>query len=99
MARKSFSDKHEDILIFLEDNISKLVKLKVASGATYKSYDDNFMSYLTAESIDDECRMEQYSTLVNECYCSMLKKLQTAIEGNAELKKDKVVAEYIRLMK
>lgn len=98
MARKSFSDKHEDILIFLEENISKLVKLKVASRATYKSYDDNYMNYLTAESIDDDFRMELYSKLVDECYCSMMRKLQTAINDNADLKKDKVVAEYIELM-
>lgn len=50
------SDRHEDILIFLEDNISKLVKLKLASRATYKAYDQNYMNYLIAESIDDDIR-------------------------------------------
>lgn len=99
MARKSFSEKHEDILIFLEENISKLVKLKVASRATYKSYDENFMNYLTADSIDDDERVELYSVLVDECYNSMLRKLQNAINENEELIKNKVVAEYIKLIK
>ena len=45
-----FKPDHEEILIFLEDNISKLVRLKVASKARYEAYDDNYMSCLTADS-------------------------------------------------
>lgn len=54
------SDRHEEILIFLEENISKLVKLKVASRAKYKEYDENYMNFLTAESCDDGIREELY---------------------------------------
>lgn len=39
-----FKLDHEEILIFLEDNISKLVRLKVASKAKYEAYDDSYMS-------------------------------------------------------
>ena len=46
----NFKPDHEEILLFLEDNRSKLVRLKVASKARYEAYDDNYMSCLTADS-------------------------------------------------
>ena len=99
MARKSFSAKHEEILIFLEENISKLVKLKVASRAKYKEYDEQFMNYLTADSIDDKDRTDMYREMVEMYYVAMRTKLQTAINDNPELIMNKLVAEYIKLMK
>lgn len=96
---KSNSDKHEDILMFLEDNISKLVRLKVASRAKYKEYDECYMDYLTAESIDDDERMELYGEILESCHTAMLRKLETAIEDNPEQIKNKVVTEYVTLMK
>ena len=99
MARKSFSAKHEDILIFLEENISKLVKLKVASRAKYKEYDEQFMNYLTADSIDDKDRTDMYREMVEMYYVAMRTKLQTAINDNPELIMNKLVAAYIKLMK
>lgn len=96
---KDDSDRHEDILIFLEENISKLVKLKVASRAKYKEYDECYMDYLTAESIDDDERMELYRDMLESCNTAMLGKLKTAIDENPELIKNKVVAEYVKLMK
>lgn len=93
------SNKHEDILMFLEDNISKLVKLKVATRAKYKAYDENYMDYLTAESCDDDIRMELYGEMVENCYFAMRKKLMDAVKGNTELKQNPVIAEYLKLMK
>lgn len=93
------SDRHEDILIFLEDNISKLVKLKLASRATYKAYDQNYMNYLIAESIDDDIRMDIYKEIVKECYLVLRKKLMDAVKGNVKLKQDPVITEYLELMK
>lgn len=93
------SDRHEDILIFLEDNISKLVKLKLASRATYKAYDQNYMNYLIAESIDDDIRMDMYKEIVKECYLVLRKKLMDAVKGNGKLKQDPVITEYLELMK
>ncbi len=71
-----FKPDHEEILIFLEDNISKLVRLKVASKAKYEAYDDSYMSYLTADSIDDEERVALYSEQTQWGYQSMLEKLE-----------------------
>lgn len=93
------SDRHEDILIFLEDNISKLVKLKLASRATYKAYDQNYMNYLIAESIDDDIRMDMYKEIVKEYYLVLRKKLMDAVKGNVKLKQDPVITEYLELMK
>ena len=93
------SDRHEDILIFLEDNISKLVKLKLASRATYKAYDQNYMNYLIAESIDDDIRMDMYKEIVKECYLVLRKKLMDAVKVNVKLKQDPVITEYLELMK
>lgn len=93
------SDKHEDILIFLEDNISKLVKLKVASRAKYKMYDESYMNYLTAENCEDDIRIEMYGEMVEDCYFAMRKKLMDTVKGNAELKQNPVIAEYLKLMK
>ena len=93
------SDRHEDILIVLEDNISKLVKLKLASRATYKAYDQNYMNYLIAESIDDDIRMDMYKEIVKECYLVLRKKLMDAVKGNVKLKQDPVITEYLELMK
>lgn len=92
-------DKHEEILFFLEENISKLVRQKVASRAKYKEYDENYMNYLTADSIDDEIRKEMYGGLVEECYRFLRKKLNKALDENPELKNDEIVSEYIALMK
>lgn len=99
MARKSFEEKQEDILMFLEDNISKLVKLKVASRAKYKVYDDCYLSYLTADSIDDEFRVEMYREQLRDCYEAMRSKLQAALVANPDLMENKAVAEYAKLMK
>ena len=93
------SDRHEDILIFLEDNISMLVKLKLASRATYKAYDQNYMNYLIAESIDDDIRMDMYKEIVKEYYLVLRKKLMDAVKGNVKLKQDPVITEYLELMK
>lgn len=51
-----FTPDHEEILIFFEENISKLVRLKVASKAKYEAYDESLIDYLTADSINDEER-------------------------------------------
>lgn len=89
---------HENLLMFLEDNISKLVKLKVASRAKYKEYDENYGDYLIAESIDDKYRMELYEELTENSYEWLRCKLFNAMKGNAELKENPLVGEYLRLM-
>lgn len=89
---------HENLLDFLEDNISKLVKLKVASRAKYKEYDEHYMDYLTAESIEDEERMELYEDLTENAYAWLRHKLTTAIKANEELSDNPLVREYLRLM-
>lgn len=94
----NFLPDHEEILIFLEENISKLVRLKVASRAQYKEYDENFMSYLTADSIEDDERISLYSEQTFLCYKSMLLKLEEVIKCNQGLKDNKVVKEYVKLM-
>lgn len=94
----NFLPDHEEILIFLEDNISKLVSLKVTSRAKYKEYDENFMSYLNADSIEDDERISFYSEQTFLSYESMLLKLEEVIKNNPELKDDKVVKEYVKLM-
>ncbi len=92
-------DRHEDILIFLEENISKLVKLKLASRATYKAYDQNYINYLIAESSDDNIRMDMYKEIVEGYYLALRKKLMDAVKGNVKLKQDPVITEYLELMK
>lgn len=92
------TDKHEDILIFLEDNISKMDKLKVASRSKYKEYDKCYMSYLTAESLDDDDRMELYGEQTEECYAALRTKLKKAIKDNPDLLHNDLVAEYAELM-
>lgn len=89
---------HENILEFLEDNISKLVKLKVASRPKYKEYDEHYMDFLTAESIDDEDRMELYEELTETSYTWLRHKLTKAIKENGELMENPLVREYLRLM-
>lgn len=94
----NFLPDHEEILIFLEENISKLVRLKVASRAQYMEYDENFMSYLTADSIEDDERISLYSEQTFLCYKSMLLKLEEVIKCNPGLRDKKVVKEYVKLM-
>lgn len=89
---------HENLLLFLEDNIYKLVKLKVASRAKYKEYDEHFMDYLTAESIEDEESMELYEELTDNAYAWLRHKLTQAIKANEELSDNPLVREYLRLM-
>lgn len=89
---------HENLIEFLEDNISKLVKLKVASRAKYKEYDENYSDYLVAESIDDEDRMELYEELTENSYAWLRHKLTKAIEEDKELMENLLVREYLRLM-
>lgn len=93
------SDKHEDILTFLEDHISQLVKLKVVSRAKYKEYDQLYMDYLAAESIDDKERMELYGGMIGDCNFLMWRKMKKAIEEHPELLLQDVVREYVKLMK
>lgn len=95
---KDFLPDHEEILMFLEDNISKLVRLKVASRAKYKEYDENFMNYITADSIEDDERIMLYSGETFICYEAMVAKLEAAIKSNSELKNNETVKEYLKLM-
>lgn len=95
---KNFLPDHEEILIFLKENISKLVRLKVASRAKYKEYDENFMDYITADSIEDDERISLSSEQTFLCYKSMVLKLEEVIKGNPELKNNETVKEYIKLM-
>lgn len=90
---------HEDILAFLEENISKLVKLKVASRINYKAYDDNYLNYLTAEAVDDNWRGEFYAEQVEIYRKKLWLKLSDAIGANQELLSNQIVAEYLKLMK
>lgn len=89
---------HENLLLFLEDNIFELVKLKVASRAKYKEYDENYENYLIAESIDDKDRMELYEELTENLYAWLRHKLTKAIKENEDLKNNSLVREYLRLM-
>lgn len=84
--------------MFLEDNISKLVKLKVASRAKYKEYDENYISYLSAVSVDDEHRIEMYRELTEKSYLWLMEKLIKAISENNELLDTPLVKEYAGLM-
>ena len=93
-----FTPDHEEILIFIEENISKLVRLKVASKAKYEAYDESLIDYLTADSINDEERISLYSEQMLESYKSMLWKLLSAIKTNPELKNDVTVKAYFKLM-
>ena len=93
-----FKPDHEEILIFLEDNISKLVRLKVASKAKYEAYDESLMDYFTADSINDEERISLYSEQMLESYLSMLWKLLNAIKANPDLKHNVIVKAYFKLM-
>lgn len=95
---KNFTVNHEDILSFLEDNISKLVKLKAASRDKYKEYDDNFMSYITAVNIDDEYRIGLYAEQTEQSYDWMKNKLMKAIEKDASLALNPIIIEYHKLM-
>lgn len=45
----AWEEVREDILIFIEKNISKLEKQKVASRAKYQEYDEYYSNYLIAE--------------------------------------------------
>lgn len=93
------SNKHENILMFLEDHISELVKLKVVSRAKYKEYNQLYMDYLTAESIDDDERMEIYGDMIGDCNFLMWRKMKKAIEEHPELLLLDVVREYVKLMR
>lgn len=95
---KYFTNKHEEILLFLEDNISKLVKLKVASRAKYKEYDEHYFKYITADNIDDRERIRLYSELTEDSYAWLKKKLQKTIKENPRLAENPIVKEYSQLM-
>ena len=95
---KYFTNKHEEILLFLEDNISKLVKLKVASRAKYKEYDEHYFKYLTADNIDDKERTSLYSELTGQSYEWLKNKLQKALKENPGLSENPIVKEYSQLM-
>ena len=91
-------NRREDLLIFLEDNISKLVKLKVASRAHYKNYDECYVNYLTAKSCDDDERMLLYGEMVEDCHAAMQRKLETTLNAQPELLTHQLVKEFVKLM-
>lgn len=91
-------DLYEEICEFLEDNISKLAKLKVASRDKYKEMDQLLMNYFTAESIDDEDRMELFSEQLDECFVWLRHKERKAIVNNSELLGSKLVRDYMRVL-
>ena len=89
---------HEKLLMFLDDNISKLVKLKVASRIKYKEYQENYMNYLNAVSIQDEDLIELYDERTEVSRRRLRDKLLDAISENEELLDNPLVKEYLGLM-
>lgn len=84
-----------DILFFLEKNISKLVKLKVASRAKFMQYGEALCNYDIADSIDDAKR---YGEEVNLYYHQLLIKLMKAITEDKTLLDNDIVNEYQSVM-
>lgn len=81
---------HENILNFIEENLSELLKYKFLTRTVYKNYDNAMENYLIAESSDDKERMEMYEDELNVCYHKIIKKFLKVLESE-----NNVSAEFI----
>lgn len=98
MSKRFNTERYENLCEFIEEHLSRLVKLKVVSRASYHAYDECLSNYLIAESVDDRARMGIFKTQVLACYDSIDSKLGQLLTSNPSLAKDEVIAEMLQLM-
>lgn len=95
MSKKTYY--HEELSEFLEEHISELVKLKVLSHAKYKEYDESIINYFTADNVDDLFRLQMYQSQMDRCVKDMTQKMDKKLKEEPELKKNKLVKDFLRL--
>ena len=98
MSKRFNTERYENLCEFIEEHLSRLVKLKVVTRASYHAYDECLSNYLIAESIDDRVRMGLFKTQILACYDSIDSKLGKLLTANADLAEDEVIAEMLQLM-
>ena len=98
MSKRFNTERHENLCEFIEDHLSRLIKLKVVTRASYHAYDECLSNYLIAESIDDRTRMGLFKTQVLFCYESIDLKLSKQLTSTPDLAEDEVIAEMLQLM-
>ena len=98
MSKRFNTERYENLCEFIEEHLSRLVKLKVVTRASYHAYDECLFNYITAESIDDRTRMELFKTQVLFCYESIDMKLSKQLTANPDLAEDEVIAEMLQIM-
>lgn len=98
MSKRFNTERYENLCEFIEEHLSRLVKLKVVTRASYHAYDECLSNYLIAESVDDRARMGLFKTQVLACYDSIDSKLGKLLTANADLAEDEVIAEMLQLM-
>lgn len=98
MSKRFNTERYENLCEFIEEHLSRLIKLKVVTRASYHAYDECLSNYLIAESIDDRTRMGLFKTQVLFCYESIDLKLSKQLTANPDLVEDEVIAEMLQLM-
>lgn len=98
MSKRFNTERYENLCEFIEEHLSRLIKLKVVTRASYHAYDECLSNYLIAESIDDRTRMGLFKTQVLACYDSIDSKLGQLLTANPDLAEDEVIAEMLQLM-
>lgn len=98
MSKRFNTERYENLCEFIEEHLSRLVKLKVVSRASYHDYDECLSNYLIAESVDDRARVGLFKTQVLFCYESIDMKLSKQLTANPDLAEDEVIAEMLQIM-
>lgn len=98
MSKRFNTERYENLCEFIEEHLSRLIKLKVVTRASYHAYDECLYNYLIAENINDRTRMGLFKTQVQFCYESIDLKLSKQLTANPDLAEDEVIAEMLQLM-
>ena len=90
---------HSGITEIFEDSRSKISKLKLMTYPKMNEYSDNYMSYLTADSIDDQDRIEFYLEECNKSLRALVSKYKKVQSENPDIRNEKVVKEILAVLK
>lgn len=85
------TEPYTELSLFIEENLTKLVKYKLITRDRYKLFDQLISDYLLADSFGDEERKQLYAEQIEDHYSFIAEKLDKCTEEDKSLCKDPVV--------
>lgn len=88
------TEPYTELALYIEENLTKLVKLKLITRDRFKQFDQLISDYILADGLGDEERVPIYAEQIEDHYNYIAEKLDKRTEEENSLGSDPVVFEY-----